>query len=386
MRSPSRSFKPSKRCRAHVSPEVPRKSGASLDRRVRDRTLVFGVALIFALLLVRQGAKWASTRSRRSRFWLQARASRRRSSRPGRSRIARYRCARGRGGGRGGGRRPAWFFRLATLRIEPSSRRSSRCARRPACSLSTISVSRSSTTSARASRRSRITSIFGSTTRARSTSESSGYEGTYEADLLAYSADSGKSLESLAKTPMRDLYSLRDSNVGAQVARIEARREHFTPERFEQYRADARFFRSVMGTRHYLETLQDFGANATPFWMSLAHAMFSAIPPSNTAFTITGSFDVLLLLLTLVVIGRTFGLVAALVSAVVFGANDFVMYGTNWGGATLRHDWLFLPRARRVRAPQGALRSRWCPARRFHHDPRLPRARARRDWTCRRVA
>jgi hypothetical protein len=25
---------------------------------------------------------------------------------------------------------------------------------------------------------------------------------------------------------------------------------------------------------------------------------------------------------------------------VVFGANDFIMYGTNWGGATLRHDWL----------------------------------------------
>ncbi len=74
--------------------------------------------------------------------------------------------------------------------------------------------------------------------------------------------------------------------------------------------------------------------------MSLAHAMFSAISPSNAAFTITGSLDVLLLLITLIVIGRTFGLVAALVCAVVFGANDFVMYGTNWGGATLRHDWL----------------------------------------------
>jgi hypothetical protein len=25
---------------------------------------------------------------------------------------------------------------------------------------------------------------------------------------------------------------------------------------------------------------------------------------------------------------------------VIFGANDFIMYGTNWAGATLRHDWL----------------------------------------------
>jgi ABC-type proline/glycine betaine transport system permease subunit len=26
----------------------------------------------------------------------------------------------------------------------------------------------------------------------------------------------------------------------------------------------------------------------------------------------------------------------------MFGANDFIMYGTNWGGAVLRHDWLVL--------------------------------------------
>src|SRR5262249_36695046 len=25
---------------------------------------------------------------------------------------------------------------------------------------------------------------------------------------------------------------------------------------------------------------------------------------------------------------------------VMFGANDYIMYGSNWGGATLRHDWL----------------------------------------------
>jgi hypothetical protein len=35
-----------------------------------------------------------------------------------------------------------------------------------------------------------------------------------------------------------------------------------------------------------------------------------------------------------------YGVVPALLSIVVFGANDFYMFGTNWGGATLRHDWL----------------------------------------------
>jgi len=56
--------------------------------------------------------------------------------------------------------------------------------------------------------------------------------------------------------------------------------------------------------------------------------------------TLTGLLDPLLLLLALGVIGRTFGLRTMLVSMVVFGANDFYMFGSNWGGATLRHDWM----------------------------------------------
>jgi hypothetical protein len=48
----------------------------------------------------------------------------------------------------------------------------------------------------------------------------------------------------------------------------------------------------------------------------------------------------LLLLLMFLAIGRAYGVRTMLVSMVVFGANDFYMYGSNWAGATLRHDWL----------------------------------------------
>jgi hypothetical protein len=74
--------------------------------------------------------------------------------------------------------------------------------------------------------------------------------------------------------------------------------------------------------------------------MSIAHVLFSAMAPSSLGFTLTGLIDALLLIVTFVAIARSFGLVPAFVCAVVFGANDFIMYGTNWGGATLRHDWL----------------------------------------------
>jgi hypothetical protein len=50
--------------------------------------------------------------------------------------------------------------------------------------------------------------------------------------------------------------------------------------------------------------------------------------------------DPLLLLGAFLTIAYAFGVRTMLVCMVIFGANDFVMYGTNWGGATLRHDWM----------------------------------------------
>jgi hypothetical protein len=95
-----------------------------------------------------------------------------------------------------------------------------------------------------------------------------------------------------------------------------------------------------MGNHDYLASLQDFGGNATPVWVGIAHLLFSAFAPSDAAFTLTGAFDLALFIAMFVAIFRTFGTRAALVSMIVFGANDFIMYGTNWSGATLRHDWL----------------------------------------------
>src|SRR6185436_5603366 len=60
----------------------------------------------------------------------------------------------------------------------------------------------------------------------------------------------------------------------------------------------------------------------------------------TTAFLLTGLLDPLLFLVTFAAIGWCFGYRTMCVVMVVFGANDFIMYGTNWGGANLRHDWL----------------------------------------------
>jgi len=167
-----------------------------------------------------------------------------------------------------------------------------------------------------------------------------GYRGMYEADVAAYVEDGHVSLDSLKTLPMRDLGDLQGSTVGDQRAGVESVKKKFTPERWQEYKRDAAYFRESMGTPHYLEMMNDMGGNATPVWMGFAHILFSFIHAGNTSFLVTALLDPLLLLGAFFAIGRTFGVRTALSCMVIFGANDFIMYGTNWAGATLRHDWL----------------------------------------------
>ena len=167
-----------------------------------------------------------------------------------------------------------------------------------------------------------------------------GYRGMYEADVAAYVEDDHVSLDSLQTLPMRDLADLKGSTVGDQRAGVQSVKSKFSPERWQEYKRDAAYFRESMGTPHYLEMMNDMGGNATPVWMGIAHILFSFVHAGNTGFLVTALLDPLLLLGAFLAIGRTFGARTAFSCMIIFGANDFIMYGTNWAGATLRHDWL----------------------------------------------
>jgi hypothetical protein len=170
-----------------------------------------------------------------------------------------------------------------------------------------------------------------------------GYRDMFAADVAAFVEDHpGVTLDSLSDTPMRDLTTHRMSTVGAQRDRIASVKQHFSPERWEAYKRDARYFREVMGDQDYLRYMIDHGGNATPVWITVAHFLFSVLPTSMAAFELTALLDPLLFAITFAAIWRCFGYRSMAVVMVVFGANDFIMYGTNWGGATLRHDWLML--------------------------------------------
>jgi hypothetical protein len=169
------------------------------------------------------------------------------------------------------------------------------------------------------------------------------YDGLYKASVAAYVDDvPGVTLDSLRNVELRDLRThrmsrLSDDGVRAEVA---AMPERFSPERWQAFKTDMRYFRETMGIGDYLGTMHDHGANATPVWLAIAHLVFAHTTASNTTLTLTGLLDPLLLIIALIAIGRTYGLRTMLVSMVVFGANDYYMFGSNWGGATLRHDWM----------------------------------------------
>lgn len=167
-----------------------------------------------------------------------------------------------------------------------------------------------------------------------------GYRRLYDADVAAYLEDTGEQFEKVAKIEMRNLDTNLVEKIGGRRAVIEAMPKRFSPERWAAYKRDAKFFRETLGKEHWFDTMHDLGGNATPVWIANAYLLFNAFEASDKSFLQVASLDLLSIVLMFVCLGRTFGLRAAFVSMVLFGCNDFIMYGTNWGGAIFRHDWL----------------------------------------------
>jgi hypothetical protein len=171
--------------------------------------------------------------------------------------------------------------------------------------------------------------------------EEIGFDGVYVASVAAYADDgAGATLQSLGAVSIRDMDTLHMMRVSELEPKIRAVQSRFSPARWEEFKRDMRYFRQAMGTTDYLNSITDHGGNATPVWFTIARALFFWTNASNATLVATALLDPLLLLLMFLAIGRAYGVRTMLMAMIVFGANDFYMYGSNWAGATLRHDWL----------------------------------------------
>ncbi len=167
------------------------------------------------------------------------------------------------------------------------------------------------------------------------------YNGLYQASVAAYVYDDPNvSIDSLNKVELRDLRNHRITRVEQVKSEIMEIPKRFSPERWEAFKTDMRYFRQTMGVGDYLGSMKDHGGNATPLWLAIAHIIFAGTVASNSTLTLGAMLDPIMLILAFVAIWRTFGVRTSLMAVVIFGANDFYMFGSNWAGATLRHDWM----------------------------------------------
>ncbi len=167
------------------------------------------------------------------------------------------------------------------------------------------------------------------------------YDGLYLASAATYAEEhGGVDKPNMQRVELRDLRDHRMRRVSDVRDEVLAIKQRFTPERWAELKEDMRYFWDTMGSRGYLGSMTDHGGNATPFWLAITHLMFAHAKASNAVLLWGGLLDPLMLVGLFVAIWRSFGVRTALVSMVIFGANDFYMFGSNWAGATLRHDWM----------------------------------------------
>ncbi|HEY1086054.1 MAG TPA: hypothetical protein VGE37_00110, partial [Archangium sp.] len=98
----------------------------------------------------------------------------------------------------------------------------------------------------------------------------------------------------------------------------------------------------AMSDGGFLGSMNDHGGNATPVWFLTARVLFAGTPASDATLWRGVWADILLLALAIAALWWAFGARTALLGLTIFGAMDFYQFGSNWFGATLRHDWLSL--------------------------------------------
>ena len=245
----------------------------------------------------------------------------------------RSRCSRCCAGG------TASAARRRTRRRSSPRARPARCSRSRA---STTWAGRSSGTTASSARCSFTTRTCGSTSRSRSTSTSwATRASTSPARWPSPRTSAADPIDAIGATKIRDLHDFRLRTVAEVRDDMLKVKQRFTPERWAEFKSDLAFFRAAMGPS-FINTLDDHGANAPPSWVWLARLAIGHVPATETTLTIAGLIDAVLLLAMAWAIWACFGLLPMLAAMTVFGATDLYMFGTNWAGATLRHDWLVL--------------------------------------------
>jgi hypothetical protein len=115
--------------------------------------------------------------------------------------------------------------------------------------------------------------------------------------------------------------------------------KHFTPERWEQFRKDIRFFRSNFSNQRWDESQQDHGYNATPVWGILGRWLADHTELTWDNIVKLGIIDSVFLVVMWLATLWAFGWRATCVALIYWGCNFPARFYWN-GGSFLRYDWI----------------------------------------------
>ncbi|HEX3696001.1 MAG TPA: hypothetical protein VH374_11485 [Polyangia bacterium] len=145
------------------------------------------------------------------------------------------------------------------------------------------------------------------------------------------------------RVELRKIMNLRTNFIGPTtdvLAHPERCKEHFTPERWNDFKRDLVFFRNRHGVKRWEEAQTDHGYNATPVWGIVGTTLANTGPATLRQITALLLLDPAFALGMMAMIWWAFGWRTLCVALLIFGTNfPSRFYWT--GGAYLRWDWLF---------------------------------------------
>jgi hypothetical protein len=146
------------------------------------------------------------------------------------------------------------------------------------------------------------------------------------------------------RVELRKLTNLRTNVVQTTdqiLAHPEICKQHFaTPARWEAFKQDLRYFRSLEGPRRWDDAQTDHGFNGTPVWSIMGSVLSNLTVASKTSILVLDAIDVALIFAMVGLMWWAFGWRVVSVALIVFATN----FPSRWdwiGGSFLRWDWLF---------------------------------------------
>jgi hypothetical protein len=135
----------------------------------------------------------------------------------------------------------------------------------------------------------------------------------------------------------------RDLRLQSREATLEGAREcprRFEPARWSEFKGDVAFFRGRILGASWSQLLEDHGYNPTPVWSFVGGLFSKRVAADSEGFGVLITLDRVLVVAIAGLLAWAFGIEAACLAALVWGASPLWSY--DWiGDAFLRNLWLF---------------------------------------------